>query len=287
MDPILFDEFEDELMENHASDDHVSLWTDQEEETWKKCHEVVSNTERKRAMTFMKQVEKLFGDASLWVEALQLIDISGGIVDDTLFLRAAVAVLVVYKLRATGQTDEASVHGMLAVANLMSARAITMDDVFEEEMSLLTTMEFEIDLPTPLTWFNMFLVRFDSLTRHLYRATIETMRVEGHRCIETCVSTAPLSARFGPKKMAAGLLGLLLSGASFLPPRIWQPGVMGSPCWMRAVEGVRQRCQPLDETRDFLDECLHTTQLEELELRDSAFMLMKHFGNEVVAALST
>ena len=287
MDPILLDEFEDELLESHASKELVSLWTDQEEETWEKCHEVVGYTEREMAVTFMKQVEERFGDGHLWVEALQLFDISGGVANDTVLPRAAGAILMVYKLRATGQTDAALVHWILAVVNAMSTRAFTMDDVFQEEMTLLLKMEFDIGFPTPLTRFQMFLVRFDTLTRHLYRAVIENLRAEGHRCIETCISTAPLSARFGPKKMAAGLLRLLLSRANFLPPRFWQPGVAGSPCWVRAVEGVRQRFQPLDGMRDFLVECLHTTHLEECELRENASMLMKHFGNEVVAAFPT
>merc|ERR1719383_398447 len=119
-------------------------------------------------MMLMMQVEKRFGNASHWVEALQLVDISGGIVDANVLVRAAAALLVVIKFRSTSRADESSVHEMLVIASSMSARAISMEDVCQEEMSLLTAMDFEIDLPTPVAWFRMFLVRFDILTEQAF-----------------------------------------------------------------------------------------------------------------------
>merc|ERR1712136_726614 len=92
------------------------------------------------------------------------------------------------------------VHEMLVIASSMSARAISMEDVCQEEMSLLTAMDFEIDLPTPVAWFRMFLVRFDILTWEAHRETIQNICGDGDLCIEKCVSAASLSASFGPKK---------------------------------------------------------------------------------------
>lgn len=285
---LRFDVFQDDLMVKHVSDDHIELWTGQEEQAWNKCHEVLNNPERKNAMMLMMQVEKRFGNASHWAEALQLVDISGGIVDANVLVRAAAALLVVIKFRSTSRADESSVHEMLVIASSMSARAISMEDVCQEEMSLLTAMDFEIDLPTPVAWFRMFLVRFDILTEQAHRETIQNICGDGDLCIEKCVSAASLSASFGPKKMAASLLGLFLTRASLLPPGILHPGAAGSQWWMAAVEGARQRNQPFDEACDFVFECLlYTTQLEEHTLRDCVTLLMQRFGDEVLAALTT
>merc|ERR1719383_380630 len=80
-------------------------------------------------MMLMMQVEKRFGNASHWVEALQLVDISGGIVDDDMVGACCGGLLVVIKFRSTSRADESSVHEMLVIASSMSARAISMEDV--------------------------------------------------------------------------------------------------------------------------------------------------------------
>mmetsp|Transcript_53077 Transcript_53077/g.141909 ORF Transcript_53077/g.141909 Transcript_53077/m.141909 type:complete len:290 (-) Transcript_53077:160-1029(-) len=282
-----FEVLQEELMKRHSSDGHMQVWIHQEDDAWSKCQEAVKDPHRSSAIVFMRRAEELFDNVSFWVEALQLVDISsGGTVDDDLLVRALVAFLVIIKFRSVRPAEEAVLPELVALANEMSTRAITVEHVAGKEMSLLAELGYDVDIPTPLAWFGMFLVRFDILTDKVFNVDRESVRAQGALCIEKCVSAASCSSTFAPKKMAASLLGLFLNGWSLLSPDVLQPVEAGWQ-WTRAVEGARQRIQTFDEAGDFLSEFIHATQLEEHELRQSVSVFMERFGDEVLAAFAT
>lgn len=107
------------------------------------------------------------------------------------------------------------------------------EQVIEQEVVLLTALRWRANVPTIESWLSILAVRLDVLTEQALQPSLQWLARQGVVLGSRVLMRHAVSPGLPPRKVAAGLTGLLLARAGLLPLGALRPTALSDEAWER------------------------------------------------------
>mmetsp|Transcript_3818 Transcript_3818/g.12173 ORF Transcript_3818/g.12173 Transcript_3818/m.12173 type:complete len:313 (-) Transcript_3818:58-996(-) len=114
----------------------------------------------------------------------------------------------------------------------------TGEQIAAQERALLTTLQWQINLPTVSCWLTLFLKRFNTITQRKYEASITWITATSTWWCSCVVTNEVTTEKLPPRSIATGFLGIFFAMAFLLPWEALRPADFSVEAWAHLYQQV-------------------------------------------------